>query len=232
MGTDDGAAGDPGPPLDRLVAQPQGDFAHKEQGLGHRGQGQGLGDDRRLPQGQGQEQDQGNGHQVDQDAQEGDHLEVEGHQGRGGQGGHHRDDEPLFYAEIDESAVHGGPREAGMGVRFRLLRGPGPPGHQVDQEGHRGKGELEGNGKEAQGRQAQDDEGRQGQGAPDLSGPPQEDQEEVGQHHDFGPLGGGRPPGHPGIKHHRDRRQQGGDLHRVDPQQQPGKARRSQKLRK
>ena len=77
--------------------------------------------------------------------------------------------------------------------------------------------------KRRSGRQAQDDEGRQGQGAPDLPGAPQEDQEQVGQHHDFGPLGGGRPPGHPGVEHHRNRRQQGGDLHRVDPQQEPGK---------
>ncbi len=56
-------------------------------------------DDRGLPQGQGQEQDQGNGHQVDQDAQEGDHLEVEGHQGSGGQGGHHRHHKPLLDPE-------------------------------------------------------------------------------------------------------------------------------------
>ncbi len=78
--------------------------------------------------------------------------------------------------------------------------------------------------KRRSGAEAQDDEGRQGQGAPDLPGAPQEDQEQVGQHHDFGPLGGGRPSGHPGIEHHRDRRQQGGDLDRVDPQQEPGKA--------
>ena len=78
--------------------------------------------------------------------------------------------------------------------------------------------------KRRSGREAQDDEGRQGQGAPDLPGAAQEDQQQVGQHHDLGPLGGGRPPGHPGIEHHRDGRQQGGDLDRVDPQEQPGKA--------
>ena len=98
-GHDDGAAGDPGPPLDHLIAQPQGEVSYKEQHLGHRGQGKCLGEHRGLPQGQGQEQDQGNGHQVDQDAQEGDHLEVEGHQGGGGQTGHHRHHKPFLDPE-------------------------------------------------------------------------------------------------------------------------------------
>ena len=109
-------------------------------------------------------------------------------------------------------------------VQFRPTGPFDQPGNQVHQEGHRRKGKLERGGKEAQRRQAQDDEGRQGQGAPDLSGAPQEDHEQVSYHHDFGPLGGGRPPGHPGVEYHRNRRQQGGDLDRVDPQQEPGKA--------
>ena len=93
------------------------------------------------------------------------------------------------------------------------------PGHQVDQGRHRHKGELKGNGKEPEGRQRQNHHRSQGQGAPYLPGPPQEDQEQIGQHHDFGPLGGGRAPGHPGVSHHRQDRDQGGHLHRVDPQQ-------------
>ena len=97
-------------------------------------------------------------------------------------------------------------------------------GHQVDQGRHRREGELEGDGKEAEGGEAEDDQGGQGQGAPDLPGPAQVDQQEKGQDHDFGALGGGRAPRHPGVAHHRGGGQQGGDLHHIEAQQQPGGA--------